>query len=78
MALCNFCKRLKVRPTDLIFMTLMCIVLYFVYTYQFQELQQDATKRKEAFKALQKACMMEDNAACEQIYTTQAPPAISK
>lgn len=70
MALCGFCRKMRFRPSDVIFMVLMCIALYFVYQYEFDEIkrqsEQKQAQKKEAFKALQKACLMGDESACQK------------
>lgn len=76
MALCGFCRKLRFRPSDVIFMVLMCIALYFVYQYQFAEIKREHAQknaaRKEAFNALQKACLMGDESACQKAYGSTA------
>ncbi|OBV29037.1 hypothetical protein BKN38_05855 [Helicobacter sp. CLO-3] len=67
MALCGFCKRLKIRSTDFIFMIIMCVVLYFVYKYQFEEIKIAHKERKDSFDTLQQSCINGDDNACAQI-----------
>lgn len=68
MALCGFCKRFRFRLSDVVFMVIACVGFYFVYTQYFNGIKQERLERKEAFKALQKACLMGDNEACKKVY----------
>lgn len=85
MALCNFCKKLKVRSTDFIFMIIMCVLLYFVYKWQFATIQEERelkNKQQEQFKTkqlnqikqfLESACQRGDKEACEQLQRSTNP-----
>lgn len=53
MAWCNFCKKLKVRSTDFIFMIIMCVILYFVYKWQFASIQEEQAQKKAQKEAAQ-------------------------
>lgn len=68
MALCGFCKRFRFRLSDVVFMVIVCVGFYFVYTQYFNGIKQERLERKEAFKALQKACLMGDDEACKKVY----------
>lgn len=68
MGFCGFCRRFRFRLSDVVFMVIMCVCFYFVYTHHFNEIKQERAERKEAFKALQKACLMGDNEACKRAY----------
>ena len=85
MALCNFCKKLKVRSTDFIFMIIMCVLLYFVYKWQFATIKEERelkNKQQEQFKTkqlnqikqfLESACQRGDKEACEQLQRSTNP-----
>lgn len=68
MALCGFCKRFRFRLSDVVFMVIACVGFYFVYAQYFNGIKQERLERKEAFKALQKACLMGDDEACKKVY----------
>ena len=48
MAWCNFCKKLRVRSTDFIFMIIMCVILYFVYKWQFEKISEERAQKLQA------------------------------
>ncbi|MGX3044786.1 hypothetical protein [Helicobacter sp. T3_23-1056] len=55
MAWCNFCKKLRVRSTDFIFMIIMCVILYFVYKWQFEKISQERAKKLQTQQSQQKS-----------------------
>lgn len=85
MAWCNFCKKLKVRGTDFIFMIIMCVILYFVYKWQFASIQEEQAQKKatqqkqkeqeqylgQIRQMLDSMCQNGDRQACEQLQKHQ-------
>lgn len=67
MALCSFCKKIKFRSSDIFFMIIICIALYFVYQHQINALKQKSQDDLKAFHKLQKECMMGDDKACQKV-----------
>ncbi|MGX2971729.1 hypothetical protein [Helicobacter sp. T3_23-1059] len=54
MAWCNFCKKLRVRSTDFIFMIIMCVILYFVYKWQFEKISEERAQKLQSKQTQQK------------------------
>lgn len=72
MARSGFFKRLKIRPTDFIFLVPMCIALYFVYKYEFKQISQKVSKQRQeeqirSFETLQINCIKGDIIACDKL-----------
>lgn len=75
MCLNSMFKRFKIRSTDVIFMVIMCVILYFVYGYEFKKINNETKEKKarqleskkEEFFKLRKSCANGDKSACDKL-----------